>query len=255
MVCYGCHPDYCICPQPEDEVSLMRRRSPRLYSQTAYHAQQRTDFDKDPSLRPGRGFSESVPVNHAPPSSNRYHPDTLGHGQDPFATGFHNSINPNQSSAVYDQRGRDPYVSYNFASSSGTFNTHGTNHADTAIDYGGPYEEDDQRSRQPIRSSSNQRARSSSSDSFVYDVGFKSVQDARRRAARRDRDRDRKSHDPSGLPLDGRFGRFPVNSQSEEDFHHPSFKRIAPTTKRRKQVCYGCTPGYCICPTVSDDSE
>lgn len=142
-------------------------------------------------------------------------------------------------------------MSNNFSSSRGTFNTHCTNHADP--DYSGSYDEDNRRSRQPIKSISPLRARSSSSDSFVYDVGFKSVQNAQRRAARRDRDRS--SHDPSGLPLDGQFGRFPVNSQSKKDFYRSSFRRISPATKRRKQVCYGCTPGYCICPTVSDDSE
>lgn len=256
MVCYGCHPDYCICPQPEDEVSLMGRRSPRPCSQTAYHGQQRTQFDRQRPLRLGRDAFDNLPVNHAPPSSSHHHPDTLRNDQDPFATDFHNIIHPSQPpcAAAHGQRGRDPHVSYNFSSSNRTFTAQGTNRAGTTINYSGFQDEDDQRPRPPIKSSSTRRARSSSSDSFVYDVGLKSVQDARRRAARRDRDRDRKPPDPSGLPLDSRFERSSVNSQSEEDFHLPSFRHTAPTTRWRKQVCYGCTPGDCICPTVSDDS-
>lgn len=227
--------------------------SPRPYSQTAYHGQQRSHFHSDPSFRPGRRSVDNVAVNHAPTSFNRHKPDTPGNDLDLFAADFQNSTNPNQPSVAYDQRGRDPHLMYSFSSSSRTFNTHGTNHTGTTINYSGSQEEDDQRSRPPLRNSSTQRARSSSSDSFVYDVGFKSVQDAQRRAARRKRDHD--SRDPSGLSLENRFGRASVNFQSRETLRHPSSRRIVPATKWRKQVCYGCTPGYCICPTVSDDSE
>lgn len=254
MVCYGCHPDYCICPQPDDQVSSMGRRSPRPYAQNPTHRQQRSNFDSDPSLRPARGFFDNGPVNYAPASFHRHHQETLGHNPDLFATNFHNSIDPNQQSAAHGQRGRDPYLTYNFSSSSGTFhNTHGIPHAGTAADYSGSFNQDDQRSRQPIQSSSPQRARSSSSDSFVYDVGFKSVQDARRRAARRERGHE--TRETFDLQFTTRYGEVPINSQSKGEAHHSSFRRTMPTTKWRKQVCYGCTPGYCICPTVSDDSD
>lgn len=253
MVCYGCHPDYCICPQPEAELSLVGQGSPRSYAQSPTHGQQRPRFDIDPSSKPGRGFFDNVPVNHAPPSSNRHHLHTLGHNPGPFATDFHRSIEPNPASAAYDQHGRNPYLSYDFSSSDMAFNTYSTTHADTATDGGGSYRQDDQRSRRPFQSSPTQRARTSSLDSFVYDVGFKSVQDARRRAARREREHG--SRHPSHVPLENRFETFSVNSLSRADPHHPSLQRTAPTTKWRRQVCYDCTPGDCICPTVSDDSE
>lgn len=254
MVCYGCHPDYCICPQPKDEVSLMGPRSPHPYSQIPSRRRQRPHFDIEPSLRLGRAFFDNVSANHAPSSYKRHRLHTLGHNPDLFATDVHNSIAPNQASAAYVQPGRGPYLAYNFSSSSGAVNnTHGINRAGTRIDYSGSYDQDDRHSRRPFQSSPTQRTRSSSSDGFVYDVGFKSVQDARRRAARREREHG--SRHPSYMPLENRFETSPVNSLSRENTHHPSFRRTAPTTKWRRQVCYGCTPGDCICPTVSDDSE
>ncbi|KAI7408321.1 hypothetical protein KC328_g82 [Hortaea werneckii] len=181
-----------------------RLLSPHPYSQIPSRRRQRPHFDIEPSLRLGRAFFDNVSANHAPSSYKRHRLHTLGHNPDLFATDVHNSIAPNQASAAYVQPGRGPYLAYNFSSSSGAVNnTHGINRAGTRIDYSGSYDQDDRHSRRPFQSSPTQRTRSSSSDGFVYDVGFKSVQDARRRAARREREHG--SRHPSYMPLENRF--------------------------------------------------